>query len=53
MEVEIIKKVLMKPIGPAVGFVSQFLVMPCVSQVSILKSECILKLETYLHIHCS
>ena len=36
MEVEIIKEVLKKPIGPGVGFVSQFLVMPCVSFLSLL-----------------
>ena len=31
MEIATIKEVLMKPIGPTVGFVSQFLVMPLVS----------------------
>ena len=30
LEIEIIKKVLKRPIGPAVGFASQFIVMPLV-----------------------
>ena len=31
LDLEIIKEVLKKPIGPAVGFASQFIVMPMVS----------------------